>query len=62
MEPVYQAVWADNNHFDEVLFSPTMVNDHLPDNVMEALEKVYIMCWLFVYINVTEEKNLELFW
>ncbi|KAL3881440.1 hypothetical protein ACJMK2_027882, partial [Sinanodonta woodiana] len=38
-EPVYQAVWADNSDFQEVLISPTMVNDHMPDNVMEGLEK-----------------------
>ena len=39
-EPVYQAIWADNSDFQEVLVSPTMVNDHMPDNVMEALQKV----------------------
>ena len=41
VEPVYQAIWADNSDFQEVLVSPTMVNDHMPDNVLEALEKVY---------------------
>lgn len=40
VEPVYQAIWADNSDFQEVLVSPTMVNDHMPDNVLEALEKV----------------------
>jgi len=40
-EPVYQAIWADNSDFQEVLVSPTMVEDHMPDNVLEALEKVY---------------------
>ena len=39
-EPVYQAIWADNTSFDEVIVSPTMINDHMPDNVMDALEKV----------------------
>ncbi|CAG5121550.1 unnamed protein product, partial [Candidula unifasciata] len=39
-KPIYQAVWASNGDFDEVLVSPTMVNDHMPDNVLEALEKV----------------------
>ena len=39
-EPVYQAIWADNIDFDQVLISPTMINDHMPDKVMEALEKV----------------------
>ena len=50
MEPVYQAIYADNMDFNEVLISPTMVNDHMPDKVMEALEKVslgYISCGLF---------------
>lgn len=41
VEPVYQAIWADNSDFQEVLVSPTMVNDHMPDNVLEALEKVW---------------------
>ena len=40
---MYQAIWADNSDFQEVLVSPTMVNDHMPDNVMEALEKVGIV-------------------
>ncbi|KAK3098738.1 hypothetical protein FSP39_022580 [Pinctada imbricata] len=39
-KPVYQAIWADNCAFDQVLVSPTMINDHMPDNVMDALEKV----------------------
>ncbi|XP_052809041.1 diacylglycerol lipase-alpha-like isoform X2 [Mya arenaria] len=41
-EPVYQAIWADNSDFQEVLVSPTMVNDHMPDNVLDALEKVLV--------------------
>ena len=40
VEPVYQAIYADKMDFNEVLISPTMVNDHMPDKVMEALEKV----------------------
>ena len=47
-EPVYQAIWAQTTSFDEVLVSPTMINDHMPDKVMDALEKVrflfYIVC------------------
>ena len=39
-EAIYQALWAENGDFDEVLVSPTMVNDHMPDNVLESLEKV----------------------
>ncbi|XP_063219967.1 diacylglycerol lipase-alpha isoform X2 [Bacillus rossius redtenbacheri] len=39
-EPVYQAVWANNTDFDEVLISPVMIQDHMPDNVLHALKKV----------------------
>ncbi|XP_059479899.1 diacylglycerol lipase-alpha isoform X2 [Neocloeon triangulifer] len=39
-EPVYQALWVDNTDFDEVLISPVMIQDHMPDKVLEALEKV----------------------
>lgn len=39
-KPVYQAVWRDNEDFDEVLISPCMIQDHMPDQVLKALEKV----------------------
>ncbi|KAH1011144.1 hypothetical protein HUJ04_000571 [Dendroctonus ponderosae] len=39
-EPVYQALWAANTDFDEVLISPVMIQDHMPDTVLEALNKV----------------------
>ncbi|XP_070190358.1 diacylglycerol lipase-alpha-like isoform X2 [Littorina saxatilis] len=39
-EAIYQAIWVNNGDFDEVLVSPTMVNDHMPDNVLDSLEKV----------------------
>lgn len=41
-QPVYQAIWANNSAFDEVLVSPSMINDHMPDYVLEALEKVLV--------------------
>ncbi|XP_056017088.1 diacylglycerol lipase-alpha-like isoform X3 [Ostrea edulis] len=41
-QPVYQAIWASNDSFDEVLVSPSMINDHMPDYVLEALENVLI--------------------
>lgn len=37
---MYQAVWANTTDFDEVLISPVMIQDHMPDNVLEALNKV----------------------
>jgi len=39
-EPVYQALWADPCDFDEVLISPVMIQDHMPDNMLRALNKV----------------------
>lgn len=39
-EPVYQALWAAPEDFDEVLISPVMIQDHMPDNMLKALNKV----------------------
>lgn len=39
-EPVYQALWASPCDFDEVLISPVMIQDHMPDNMLRALNKV----------------------
>lgn len=39
-EPVYQALWAQNTDFDEVLISPVMIQDHMPDTVLNSLRKV----------------------
>ncbi|XP_076278815.1 inactivation no afterpotential E isoform X1 [Lasioglossum baleicum] len=39
-EPVYQALWAGPCDFDEVLISPVMIQDHMPDNMLKALNKV----------------------
>jgi hypothetical protein len=44
-------VWAANGDFDEVLVSPTMVNDHMPDNVLDSLEKVSMTFTLKVIVN-----------
>ncbi|KFM77720.1 Sn1-specific diacylglycerol lipase alpha, partial [Stegodyphus mimosarum] len=41
-DPVYQALWAENTDFDEVLISPVMVQDHMPDKVLDALEKLLV--------------------
>ncbi|KAF0309047.1 Sn1-specific diacylglycerol lipase alpha [Amphibalanus amphitrite] len=38
-EPVYQAIWVENDSFDEVLISPVMIQDHMPDKVLQALQK-----------------------
>lgn len=39
-EPVYQAIWTNNTDYDEVIISPVMLEDHLPNNVLKALKKV----------------------
>lgn len=39
-EPVYQALWAGPCDFDEVLISPVMIQDHMPDHMLRALNKV----------------------
>lgn len=41
-DPIYQALWADTIDFNEVLISPVMVHDHMPDTVLRALNKVKI--------------------
>lgn len=48
-EPVYQAVWANNTDFDEVLISPVMIQDHMPDNVLKALYKVCSQYFFFFF-------------
>lgn len=61
-QPVYQAIWANNSAFDEVLVSPSMINDHMPDYVLEALEKV-ILSFIFHFffsIMLTVSENLLL--
>ena len=42
-EPVYQAIWAETTDFDEVLISPVMLQDHMPETVLSALEKVSLL-------------------
>jgi len=39
-DTVYQAVLTDNNHFNDLLVSPTMLSDHSPSALLEALKKV----------------------
>jgi endonuclease III-like uncharacterized protein len=62
-EPVYQAVWANNTDFDEVLISPVMIQDHMPDNVLSALNKVTpehissVLCYSLIYISVPFKKS-----
>lgn len=51
-EPVYQAIWAQNTDFDEVIISPVMLQDHMPDTVLEALKKVSVINSLLSFVCV----------
>jgi len=42
-EPVFQAIWTENTDYGEVLISPGMIQDHMPDNVLRALNRVSYM-------------------
>ena len=39
---MFAGVWADNKDFDSVLISKRMLQDHMPDNVLDALCQVII--------------------
>ncbi|CAG2106899.1 unnamed protein product [Medioppia subpectinata] len=41
-EPIFQALWADNTNFNEILISPVMIQDHMPDKMLDALEKLLV--------------------
>lgn len=69
-EPVYQAIWAENTDFDEVLISPVMFQDHMPDKVLSCLNKVSTLFYfgiLFLMLCLTlstelGKKNFKLFY
>lgn len=37
-KPIIQAIWADFKDLNEILISPTMIKDHMPDRILEALK------------------------
>ncbi|XP_052783636.1 diacylglycerol lipase-beta-like isoform X1 [Mya arenaria] len=39
-EPDYEAVWSQPEEYKEVLVSPKMLSDHMPDAVMKALDQL----------------------
>ena len=41
-EPVFQAIWADNTNFNQILISPVMIQDHMPDKMLEALQNLLV--------------------
>jgi hypothetical protein len=41
-EPVFQALWADNTNFNQIIISPVMIQDHMPDKMLDALERLLV--------------------
>lgn len=39
-KPITQAIWSDIRDFNEILISPTMITDHMPDAILEALKSL----------------------
>ncbi|XP_067946078.1 diacylglycerol lipase-alpha-like isoform X2 [Watersipora subatra] len=39
-KPMYQAIWSDNKSFDTIIVSPKMVEDHMPNTVLDAMKNV----------------------
>lgn len=40
-QPLYQAVWTDNEKFDRIIMADNMVHDHLPNNLMHGLKMLF---------------------
>lgn len=38
--PVYQVIETDNENFNELLISPRMLQDHMPDNLIKCMKAV----------------------
>lgn len=38
--PVYQVIEADNKNFNELLISPRMIHDHMPNNLIKCMKAV----------------------
>ena len=39
-ETIIQAVWTNFKDYDEILISPTMVRDHMPDRMLKAMKNL----------------------
>lgn len=59
--PVYQALWANNTDFDEVLISPVMIQDHMPDQVLAALEKASLYSFTACVVSSKVKKTRKIF-
>lgn len=59
-EPEYMALWAGPCDFDEVLISPVMIQDHMPDNMLKALRKVRLPQNVTNKLNISTSRNSSL--
>lgn len=46
-DPVFQALWTENTDYGQVLISPGMIQDHMPDQVLQALNRVSLFYKIF---------------
>ena len=40
-QPVYQVIEANNENFNDILISPRMIHDHMPDNLIKCMKAVF---------------------
>lgn len=40
-EPIYQAIWTDNAHYDRIIVSKGMLFDHLPNYLMHGMKMLF---------------------
>ncbi|XP_046479102.1 diacylglycerol lipase-alpha isoform X5 [Neodiprion pinetum] len=61
-EPVYQALWAGPCDFDEVLISPVMIQDHMPDTMLNALNKGNVAegVWCVDQVSACRDRSAEM--
>ncbi|XP_046616657.1 diacylglycerol lipase-alpha isoform X5 [Neodiprion virginianus] len=61
-EPVYQALWAGPCDFDEVLISPVMIQDHMPDTMLNALNKGNVAegVWCVDQVSACTDRSAEM--
>ena len=63
--PLYQAIWADNGSFDTIIVSPSMIEDHMPNTVLDAMQQVCMCSYLLTISNYPVKKFISLafiFW
>ena len=50
-QPVYQVIEANNENFNEILVSPRMIHDHMPDNLIKCMKAVsFFVIFLFIHL------------